>query len=344
MPRKATGRIKEIQANIKMRAEVKKGVCIKREPNGNGTSQMTDKSLRHHIPLKSSMGTEMAKECLKMQKVLVGVSPKVINQIMQSGTVVRYKKGQPVTSQGDSGDSAFFILRGKLEVLVNNRKVAERKAKDCVGEMSVLDPTQNRCATLVAGEETDLLRVPSSAMEKLFSENLTIVRNVAVELCARLRERSKYHESPNSQIRIFIGSSSEGLAIAKKLSQKLHDFDVRLWSKDVFNPSESNIEALVAQAQSSDFAILVLTPDDLVRYRGKKLDAPRDNVIFELGLFMGTIGRDRTYLLTSSNEMKIPTDLDGVSRLCCKYLCNGKMVIADAAHQIMAIIERKGVK
>lgn len=88
----------------------------------------------------------------------------------------------------------------------------------------------------------------------------------------------------------------------------------------------------------------MLTPDDLVRYRGKKVNAPRDNVIFELGLFMGAIGRDRTYLLTSSKEMKIPSDLDGITRLCCKFQRNGKMVIADAVRQIAVEINRKGVK
>lgn len=323
---------------------VKRDASIKREPNSCVECHQHDKMSKRHVSLKSIMDDDMARKCLIMQNILGGVNQDVIDQIMTDGAVVRYKKGQVVTKQGDSGESTFFILKGILDVLVNNRKVAERKAKECVGEMSVLDPTQNRCATLVAAEDTHLLQIPSKSMGQLLSENLSIIRNVAIELCCRLRERSRYHERPNSFPRIFIGSSLEGLSIAKKISKKLEGVDAKLWNKDVFNPSESNIEALVTQARSSDFALLVLTPDDLVRYRGKKVNAPRDNVIFELGLFMGAIGRDRTYLLTTSKEMKIPSDLDGITRLCCKFQKNGKMVIADAVRQISVEINRKGVK
>ena len=39
-----------------------------------------------------------------------------------------------------------------------------------------------------------------------------------------------------------------------------------------------------------DFAILVLTADDLVASRDVLSTAPRDNVLFELGLFMGGLG------------------------------------------------------
>ena len=233
---------------------VKRDARIKREPNGCIECHQHDKMSKRHAFLKSIMDNDMARKCLMMQNILIGVNQEVINQIMNDGTIVRYKRGQVVTKQGDSGEATFFILKGLLDVLVNNRKVAERKAKECVGEMSVLDPTQNRCATLVAAEDTHLLQIPSKSMEQLLSENLSIVRNVAIELCSRLRERSRYHESPNSLPRIFIGSSLEGLPIAKNISKKLEGVETKLWNKDVFNPSESNIEALVTQARSSDFA------------------------------------------------------------------------------------------
>jgi len=62
-----------------------------------------------------------------------------------------------------------------------------------------------------------------------------------------------------------------------------------------------------------DFAILLLTPDDIVQSRSTELASPRDNVIFELGLFMGELGRDRTFILQQPGSgMKIPTDLAGV--------------------------------
>lgn len=63
-----------------------------------------------------------------------------------------------------------------------------------------------------------------------------------------------------------------------------------------------------------DFAILVLTPDDLVESRKKQLSSPRDNVLLELGLFIGGIGRKRTFIVYDrTTEIKIPSDLAGVT-------------------------------
>lgn len=68
-----------------------------------------------------------------------------------------------------------------------------------------------------------------------------------------------------------------------------------------------------AEAPGFDFAVLVLTPDDLVNSRELETFGPRDNVIFELGLFMGRLGRSRTFILhPSAAGLKIPTDLSGV--------------------------------
>lgn len=321
---------------------------VAKEPNGKEPCPMRDKAKVRHAPVKATMSVATARECLAMQNILHDVpeKEKILNLVLKEGKIVKYKKGQTVTRQGDAGKSTFFILRGAVEVFVNGRKVAERRAKECVGEMSVLDPTQNRCATLVVAEEAHLLEIKSELMDKLINENISIMRQVARELCARLRERSKYHKCPNDTPKVFIGSSSEGLTIAMRIAKKIKitDVEVNLWNKDVFGPSESNIEALVEQAKCCDFAILVLSPDDWVKSRGTRKTAPRDNVIFELGLFMGAIGRSRTYLLTTENTMKLPSDLDGITRLCCKFQKDGKVLIADAVRAIMAEVNKKGVK
>ena len=317
---------------------------VKREPKSKRCSPMRDKASVRHAPLKATMSADMARKCLSLQNILKGAPDTIIDRIMDEGRIVKYKKGQTVAKQGDTGEFSFFILKGTLDVFVNRRKVAERHAKECVGEMSVLDPTQNRCATLLVAEEAHLLMVKSDFMETLFSENVSILWQVACELCVRLRERSKYHECPNNTPTVFIGSSSEGLTIAKRLSSKITGAEVKLWNKDVFSPSESNLESLVEQATKCDFAILVLTPDDWVKSRGQKKIAPRDNVIFELGLFMGAIGRNRTYLLTTTNTMKLPSDLDGITRVCCKFQKDGKVLIGDAVRAITAEICAKGVR
>jgi hypothetical protein len=114
---------------------------------------------------------------------------------------------------------------------------------------------------------------------------------------------------------MFVGSSVEGLPIARAIQIELdHDCEVTLWSQGVFGLGQGTLEALVRIIDRFDFAILVLTPDDLVESRGRELQGPRDNVLFELGLFMGGLGRDRTFVVHDrSANLKMPTDLAGVT-------------------------------
>ncbi len=63
-----------------------------------------------------------------------------------------------------------------------------------------------------------------------------------------------------------------------------------------------------------DFAIFVFNPDDIVIMRGKKLKKVRDNVLFELGLFIGKLGRDKVFIIApQGNTPNMPSDLMGVT-------------------------------
>src|SRR5262245_28059640 len=111
--------------------------------------------------------------------------------------------------------------------------------------------------------------------------------------------------------RVFIGSSSEGLRVAKKLESMLAakiepQVTVELWPS-AFAIGETNIESLEKAIERADFALLVLTNDDKIVSRKQPGKAPRDNVIFEIGLFMGRIGRDRCWLVDDKRaRLKLP--------------------------------------
>ena len=59
---------------------------------------------------------------------------------------------------------------------------------------------------------------------------------------------------------------------------------------------------LHAVADQSDFAIVVRTADDLTTKRGQTNPVPRDNVLFELGFFMGRLGVERTYMVSNRDN------------------------------------------
>jgi predicted nucleotide-binding protein len=114
--------------------------------------------------------------------------------------------------------------------------------------------------------------------------------------------------------KVFVGSSAEGLSIAEAIQQNLdYECEVTLWPQGVFGLGQGTLEDLVREAATVDFAVLVLTPDDLVMKREKRGQQPRDNVLFELGLFMGKLGRDRTFIVHERGKPPdLPTDLAGI--------------------------------
>ena len=115
--------------------------------------------------------------------------------------------------------------------------------------------------------------------------------------------------------RVFIGSSVEGLPVAEAIQFDLQYFaDVTLWDQGVFHLTEATLNSLTQAADQSDFAILILTADDVVTRRGKTIVTARDNVIFELGLFMGWLGPERVFIVYSRDDSpSLPSDLAGVT-------------------------------
>lgn len=147
---------------------------------------------------------------------------------------------------------------------------------------------------------------------------------------------------------LFVGSSTEGLPIAEALHRCL-DFccEVEIWSQGVFGLSQGSLESLVLALDSFDFAVLVLSADDLVMKRGEAVAAPRDNVLFELGLFTGGLGRERTYMLYDRTKpLALPSDLAGVTAATFEPHSSGKLEAAlDAAvTKISQHIQRLGFR
>lgn len=114
---------------------------------------------------------------------------------------------------------------------------------------------------------------------------------------------------------VFIGSSTEGLEIAQAIGEEIKSYaDTVIWNENVFDYGRGYLEELMCELDKHDFAVLVMSPDDIVESRDNSSAAPRDNVLFEAGLFMGRLGRDRTFIVCDKDKAtKLPSDFAGVS-------------------------------
>ena len=147
---------------------------------------------------------------------------------------------------------------------------------------------------------------------------------------------------------IFIGSSSEGLPIARALEIGLHhELATVLWTT-IFQLGDGTLERLAAEAPKFDYAAIVLSKDDVVTSRAVVADAPRDNVLFELGLFTAAIGKGRTFFVVNNDDhLKVPSDFAGVT--VCDYFSHGNRTsqqaeISPACSKILTQVQQLGYR
>jgi hypothetical protein len=124
---------------------------------------------------------------------------------------------------------------------------------------------------------------------------------------------------PNMKHKLFIGSSVEGLEFARALQRNLaYDAHVRVWDQGIFRAGNYTLEALLKALSDNDFGAFIFLPEDISIIRGVRGPVVRDNLIFELGLFIGRLGRARAFFLKpQGSELHLPTDLKGIN--ACEF-------------------------
>lgn len=243
------------------------------------------------------------------------------------------ESGCCLIEQDGADRDLFLILVGDFWIERNRRRITTRGAGQHLGELALVDLHSLRSATVRACQQSVVARISESAFSAVAEQHPQLWRKLAIEMSRRHRQRLETVPIRNERPCIFVGSSSEAMSVAEAVATGIHrDWnEVRLWTKGVFGPGDTYIEALEKAVRSMDFAILVVSHDDLVTSRGSRQYAPRDNVIFELGLFMGALGRDRVVALKPAprparwlsrmgfpfcahhSDVKMPSDLLGVS-------------------------------
>src|SRR5262245_6836873 len=116
--------------------------------------------------------------------------------------------------------------------------------------------------------------------------------------------------------RIFLGSSGKQTKLLNAITRALGDVaDVEPWTT-TFNPGRSTLDRLVELSHEADFAAFFFATDDWTTTDTAEPGqaSPRDNVVFEAGLFGGALGIRRTFIL-HAHGAKLPSDLLGLTSI-----------------------------
>jgi hypothetical protein len=146
--------------------------------------------------------------------------------------------------------------------------------------------------------------------------------------------------------RIFLGSSGKQEKLLQALARGLEDVaQVEPWTTS-FNPGTTTLERLLELAHEVDFAAFVFAQDDwttqspqVLPSPGSGQASPRDNVVFEAGLFGGTLGMRRTFIL-HANGSKLPSDLLGLT--CVRYEATTPTAVRVINQKLRKAIENEG--
>ncbi len=115
--------------------------------------------------------------------------------------------------------------------------------------------------------------------------------------------------------KVFIGATKENAGALDMLVLLLGRMGIKTlrWTTAVEKGGVVSTELLATDKKKIDFAVLIMTPDDNLELRKEHYIAPRDNLVFEAGLYTSALGHDRVILLVPEtvDPVRLPTDFAG---------------------------------
>ncbi|ROR18477.1 cyclic nucleotide-binding protein [Comamonas sp. BIGb0124] len=267
------------------------------------------------------MGKRLLIEAFLGQKLVRGANDLAL-ALADVAELISVKAGTIIIQQDATDNDMYFIITGAFDIVVNNTPIRRRFPGDSIGEMAAVEPIQKRSATVSAAEDSLVAKITEHQLNELGTRYPGIWRRMAQELSKRLIERNHFVNAKREKIRVFVISSAEAIPVANLLqSMFAHDkFLTVPWNQGVFRVANYTIDDIERELDQCDFAVAIAHGDDVTTARGTQWPAPRDNVVFELGLFMGRLGRKRAILMEPRGEgVKLPSDMAGVTTISYVY-------------------------
>jgi len=127
---------------------------------------------------------------LKSVNLFQNIPGNVLSKIAQISSEIQLEEKDIIFREGDSGNSLFVIISGKVDIIKNNQIIANLEQGNCIGEMSLLDQ-EPRSADAISNGETILLKIDQDGFFELMSGSSEIMKQIVKMLTKRLRQTNK---------------------------------------------------------------------------------------------------------------------------------------------------------
>ena len=235
---------------------------------------------------------------LLLQQQIVAGDPAVAGHLARASTLVETARGQAIIEQGATGTDLYLILAGRASVLVNGREVAERGPGEHVGEMALIDPEAYRSATVLVTEDGVFARVTEPDFTPIATTYPELWRRLGRELVKRAKLRYALVPARNTVPKLLIVASDAARALAVLLKECLADggASIGIWTSDIDDSALIMLDSLDSVLADSDFALLLIAPDEPLTPLTPQGHTVKEKLAFELGYLLGLLGRERVAL------------------------------------------------
>ncbi len=127
-------------------------------------------------------------DLLSQVSLFARCSTKELKHIASLVDQVAVPAGRPLITADSTGQEAFVVVEGEADVTVDGNVINTIGVGTTIGEMSLLDHSLKRSATVTAKSDMQLLVVGPREFDALISKHPEVLRGIAAELARRLHD------------------------------------------------------------------------------------------------------------------------------------------------------------
>ena len=251
--------------------------------------------------------------------ILLRASESLAEDVADQVEIISTPAGSVLIEEGGTDSDMYFLLSGRLQVLVRNREYALLAPGAHVGEFSLLDPGSRRSATVCALEDSVTAKLSQEAFAGVAERHPAIWHSVSRILGSHLREGNRFLRVPNARPQLLVCASPVGSFFAEAIQARARDTEHHIpdWIVDSRCPAEGeSLERLEKALGDADLGAIVVAPGELDALPHEEVGPGHDAILLYCGLAVGALGRNRTILVRPEPlDSASPAEMLGVTEL-----------------------------